>query len=115
GTLDLVRILATAGHRPIVVSRGGRLQPLVTAAGGEFIHAHADSQNPVVMLRNALMFARLVRTRGCDVIHAHGRAPAWSAYLAARLTGVPFLTTWYKGFREQNPLKRLYNGVMARG
>ena len=28
---------------------------------------------------------------------------------------MPFLTTWYKGFRQQNALKRLYNGVMARG
>jgi hypothetical protein len=28
---------------------------------------------------------------------------------------VPLLTTWYKGFREQNALKRLYNGVMVRG
>jgi glycosyltransferase involved in cell wall biosynthesis len=31
------------------------------------------------------------------------------------MTGVPFLTTWYKGFRQQNGFKRLYNGVMARG
>jgi glycosyltransferase involved in cell wall biosynthesis len=31
------------------------------------------------------------------------------------MTGVPFLTTWYKGFRDQNAFKRLYNGVMARG
>ena len=31
------------------------------------------------------------------------------------VTGVPFLTSWYKGFREQNVLKRLYNSVMARG
>ena len=30
-------------------------------------------------------------------------------------TGVPFLTSWYKGFREQNIFKHLYNGVMARG
>jgi glycosyltransferase involved in cell wall biosynthesis len=115
GTLDLVGILASAGHRPIVVSRGGRLQPLVEAAGGEVIQARADSQNPFVMLRNAVLLARLVRSRGCNVIHAHGRAPAWSAFLAARLTGVPFLTTWYKGFREQNRFKRFYNSVMARG
>jgi glycosyltransferase involved in cell wall biosynthesis len=58
---------------------------------------------------------RIVREQRCDVLHAHGRAPAWSALIAARITGVPFLTTWYKGFREQNALKRLYNGVMARG
>ena len=43
------------------------------------------------------------------------RAPGWSAYYAAQRTGVPFLTSWYKGFREQNLFKRLYNGVMARG
>jgi glycosyltransferase involved in cell wall biosynthesis len=49
------------------------------------------------------------------VIHAHSRAPAWSAYLAARLTGIAFVTSWYKGFGEQNALKRLYNSVMARG
>jgi len=48
---------------------------------------------------------RIVRERGCAVVHAHGRAPAWSAYLAARMTGVPFLTTCSKGFREQNPFK----------
>jgi glycosyltransferase involved in cell wall biosynthesis len=31
------------------------------------------------------------------------------------MTRVPFVTTWYKGFREQNIFKRLYNGIMARG
>ena len=35
--------------------------------------------------------------------------------MAARWCGVPLLTTWYKGFREQNVFKRLYNSVMARG
>jgi len=59
--------------------------------------------------------SRLVRERGCDVVHAHGRAAAWSAFGCAKLTGVPFLTTWHKGFREQNVFKRLYNSVMARG
>jgi glycosyltransferase involved in cell wall biosynthesis len=39
----------------------------------------------------------------------------WSAWIASRLTGVPFVTSWYKGFREQNSFKRLYNSVMARG
>ena len=67
------------------------------------------------MLRNAFALIAPCARAPLRRIHAHGRAPAWSAYLAARLTGVPFLTTWYKGFREQNAFKRLYNGVMARG
>jgi glycosyltransferase involved in cell wall biosynthesis len=87
----------------------------VAAAGGEFLYLDVASKNPAVILRNAAALARLIRERGCDVIHAHGRAPAWSAYLAGRLTGVPLLTTWYKGFREQNVLKRFYNGIMVRG
>jgi glycosyltransferase involved in cell wall biosynthesis len=114
-TAELVRILVDAGHKPIVVASGGRMQSDIAAAGAEFIAMNIASQNPIVMLRNAAALTRLVRERGCDVIHAHGRAPGWSAYYAARRTGVPFLTSWYKGFREQNGLKRLYNSVMARG
>ena len=115
GAVDLVRILAGAGHRPVVVSRGGRRQDDVAAAGGEFICRNMASKNPFTMLRNGIALAGIVRRHGCDLIHAHGRAPGWSAYLAARLTRVPFLTTWYKGFREQNRAKRLYNSVMVRG
>ncbi|HVV61805.1 MAG TPA: glycosyltransferase [Pseudolabrys sp.] len=115
GVVSLVRTLANAGHHAIVVARAGRLVGEVTAAGGEFISRDMESKNPIVILRNALALMKLARERQCDVIHAHGRAAAWSAYLAARLAGVPFVTSWYKGFREQNIFKRYYNGIMARG
>ena len=115
GAVELVRILHGAGHRAIVVARAGRLLADITAAGAEFIPLNVASKNPFVMLRNAAVLIRLARERDCDVIHALGRAGAWSAYIAARLRGIPFVTSWYKGFREQNILKRLYNGVMARG
>ena len=115
GAVDLARILVDAGHHPIVVSRGGRLESQVAAFGGETIRLDMASRNPVVMARNVGALMRLIRARGCNVVHAHGRAPAWSAYVAARVTRVPFLTSWYKGFREQNVFKRIYNSVMARG
>jgi glycosyltransferase involved in cell wall biosynthesis len=115
GALQLVRVLASAGHKPIVVSRGGRLVGEVTAAGATFIEMKVDTNNPVAIVRNAVALARIIREQRCDVIHAHARAPGWSAYYAAKWTGVPFLASWYKGFREQNVLKHLYNGIMARG
>jgi glycosyltransferase involved in cell wall biosynthesis len=115
GAVQLVRILARAGHMPIVASRGGRLADEVAAAGGACVTLDAASRNPLTMLRNAIALIRIIRERRCDLVHAHGRAPAWSGCLAARITGRPFVTTWYKGFREQNALKRLYNGVMAYG
>jgi glycosyltransferase involved in cell wall biosynthesis len=115
GAVELTRILTQSGNRAVVVSRAGRLVADVTAAGGSFVRLNVSSNNPVAMLRNAIVLARLARERRCDAVHALGRAGAWSAWLAARLCGVPFMTSWYKGFREQNVLKHLYNGIMARG
>lgn len=113
--VELVRILKGAGHHAIVVARAGRLLADVTAVEAEFVPLNVASKNPLVMLRNAAVLIKLARERHCDVIHALGRAGAWSACVAARLRGIPFVTSWYKGFREQNFFKRLYNGVMARG
>jgi glycosyltransferase involved in cell wall biosynthesis len=115
GAVELTRILHRAGHHAIVASRPGRLVAEVTAAGGEFVALDLASANPPAVLRNVTVLVRLVRERQCRVIHALGRTAAWSAWLAARITHVPFVTSWYKGFREQNVFKHLYNGIMARG
>jgi glycosyltransferase involved in cell wall biosynthesis len=115
GALDLVKLLHAAGHRPIVVSTGGKLTGQVIAQGGEFVAMNVASKNPLVMMMCARKLASLVRQRKCDVVHALGRAPGWSAYVAARVNRRPFVTSWYKGFREQNIFKRFYNGVMVRG
>jgi len=115
GAIDLMHILRRNGHHVVMVSNGGRLENAVAASGAEFVRLDVASFNPVTMLRCALALSRIVREKRCDLIHAHGRAAAWSGYVAARARRVPLLTTWYKGFREQNALKRLYNGVMVRG
>lgn len=115
GAVELVRILAGAGYRAIVVSRAGRLVADVTAAGGEFIALDVSSNNPVMILRNAVRLTQVARERQCRAIHAFSRAGAWSAFVAARVCGIPFVTSWYKGFREQNIFKRAYNSIMARG
>ena len=115
GAIDLVRILKGSGHRVIVASRGGRMEDEIDALGAEFVQLDVESHNPLVLMRSGFALARIVRERHCDVVHAHGRAAAWSAYLAARMSRVPLLTTWYKGYREQNAFKRLYNSVMIRG
>ena len=115
GAVELVRILSDGGYRPTVAARAGRLVADVRAAGGEFIALDTATRNPFLTLRNAAVLTRFVREHRCVAVHALGRASAWSAYAAARLTGVPFLTSWYKGFRQQNIFKRLYNGILARG
>jgi len=115
GAIELARILGANGHRTIVVSNGGRLEPMLTATGAALMRLDVASRNPVVILRNAFVLKRLIAQHRCTVVHALARAPAWSAFIAARMARVPFVTTWYNGFREQNAFKRFYNSVMARG
>ena len=115
GAVELVRILASGGFRAIVVSRAGRLVADITAAGAEFVPLDVSSNNPLLMLRNAIKLTRMVRDRQCHVIHAFGRAGAWSAFVAARMCRIPLVTSCYKGFREQNIFKHFYNSIMARG
>jgi glycosyltransferase involved in cell wall biosynthesis len=115
GAVDLARTLTGAGHRALVVSRGGRLEGDLARCGAQLVRLDMASINPAVIARNAFALARLIRERHCGVVHALARGPGWSGYAAARMTGVPFLTTWYTGFRDQNLFKHAYNGVMARG
>lgn len=108
-------MLTAAGHRAIIASRGGRLEQEVADCGAEMVRLDMASQNPLTIASNAFALKRLIRLRQCGVVHALARAPAWSALAAARMTGIPLVTTWYNGFREQNIFKRFYNSGMARG
>ena len=65
--------------------------------------------------RNAARLADVIRERRVDIVHARSRAPAWSAWLAARRTGVHFVTTYHAPYGEDFPGKRRYNAVMAKG
>ncbi len=114
--VEIAQAVVRAGGRALVLAEaGGRLAPRVTAAGGELVAFPAATKNPIRMLANARAIARLAREESVDLIHARSRAPAWSALVAARRTRVPFVTTYHGAYGETNAVKRLYNGVMARG
>jgi glycosyltransferase involved in cell wall biosynthesis len=74
-----------------------------------------DDRMPLAIWRNAARIARLIGREGVDIVHARSRAPAWSAWLAARRTGTRFVTTYHGTYNEDLPLKRHYNAVMAKG
>jgi glycosyltransferase involved in cell wall biosynthesis len=114
--VEIAEAVMRAGGRAMVLAEpGGRLAPRIATAGGEVVAFPAATKNPVRMLGNARAIASLVQQQGVALIHARSRAPAWSALMAARRTGVPFVTTYHGAYGETNAAKRLYNGVMARG
>lgn len=113
--LDIAGAVHRHGGQALVASSGGRMAGELALLGGELVLMPAASKNPLVMLVNALRLVRLIRSRKVDLVHARSRAPAWSAWIAARLTGVPFVTTFHGFYNAQNPFKRFYNRIMLRG
>src|SRR5262245_15831959 len=93
--VDLARILRANGHHAFVVSNGGRLEPGLASSGAETMRIDAASRSPLAILYNAFILRRIIAQRRCAIVHALARAPAWSAFIAARMAGVPFITTWY--------------------
>jgi glycosyltransferase involved in cell wall biosynthesis len=114
-TLEIAEAISRAGGLALIASAGGRLEPDLEATGGNLIRLPAQSKNPITLLANAWKLASIVRKRGVRIIHARSRAPAWSAFIAAKLAGVPFVTTFHGIYNARSPLKRFYNSVMARG
>ena len=114
-TVEMAEAITGAGGRALVVSAGGRLEQALTAAGGELIHMNAASKNPLTIRKNTRLIEDIVAEEKVSLIHARSRAPAWSAYVAARRTETPFVTTYHGAYSGRTGLKRRYNSVMARG
>jgi glycosyltransferase involved in cell wall biosynthesis len=115
GTVDLAGSLVRAGWTSYVASSGGPLEGDITRAGAAHVNLPLHSKNPLVMRRNAGALTALIRRLGIDIVHARSRAPAWSAWSAARATGRHFVTTFHNAYGARSALKRRYNSVMARG
>jgi len=113
--LDIAGAVHAQGGRALVASRGGRMAAELAVLGGALVLMPAASKNPLVMLANVFRLASLIRTQKVDLVHARSRAPAWSAWAAARITGVPFVTTFHGFYGAGNAFKRFYNSVMLRG
>jgi glycosyltransferase involved in cell wall biosynthesis len=114
-TLDIAAAVQASGGRAIVASMGGRMEHGLIASGAQLERMTVHSKNPLVMFGNALRLARLIRREKIKLIHVRSRAPAFSAAIAARLTGVPLLATYHGVYNAKSPIKRWYNGVMTRG
>ncbi|MCA3421195.1 MAG: glycosyltransferase family 4 protein, partial [Roseomonas sp.] len=115
GTLEIAEAQIAAGFRAIVASAGGEMVPALEALGAKHITMPLTAKSPFAIWRNAAALAALARAEGVALIHARSRAPAWSALIAARRAGLPFVTTYHGAYNEGFPCKRFYNSVMARG
>ncbi|MGI9344693.1 MAG: glycosyltransferase family 4 protein [Gammaproteobacteria bacterium] len=81
GTLEMNQAIVDAGHRSIVVSGGGRLEPEIARYGGEHLTIPVGRKSllwtrQIYRLRRAMLYYRP------DIIHWRSRMPAWVASAA---------------------------------
>ncbi|MBX9977874.1 MAG: glycosyltransferase family 4 protein [Alphaproteobacteria bacterium] len=113
-TFDMAEALvSTYKTKTYVASNGGELLD----KPHHFIHITAPlhSKNPLRMMQNAFILRKMIRSHGINIVHARSRAPAWSAWLACKMTGAIFVTTYHAAYKGKSFIKKLYNSVMARG
>jgi len=115
GTVEIAGAVVESGGRAIVASSGGTLVHDLTRVGAEHVTLPLKSKNPAVLYANISRLAELIRAENVDIVHARSRAPAWSAYYAARQTSRHFVTTFHGTYSAANWLKRRYNSVMTKG
>jgi glycosyltransferase involved in cell wall biosynthesis len=115
-TIEVAQAIVQAGGRALVWSAGGRLLPELEAVGGEHVLGKAASKNPFeVFVTNPSQLQDIIAREKVDIVHARSRAPAWSAWIAARRAKVPFVTTYHGIYNAKSAIKRWYNSIMVRG
>lgn len=114
-TIEIAEAVHAKGGRALVASEGGRLEKELSEAGGKLIRLPLSTKNPFEIRKNADRLAELAAAERVNLIHARSRAPAWSAYWAAKRLSLPFVTTYHGIYNARSPWKNWYNSVMARG
>ena len=111
---DLNRVVAGAGWRSIVISKGGHLAERIEAAGGRHVAVDLKSKNPLTYFSRAMMLRRKLRELAAEdaklLVCAHSRVPAWLFVWANRALGLPWITYAHGA----NSVSR-YSAVMTRG
>ena len=115
GTVDVAAAIVQGGGQALVASAGGPMVHELERAGARHITLSLDKKTPWAIRRNAKLLQALIEEEHVDIVHARSRAPAWSALMASRRTGRPFVTTFHGVYNFSGRLKQWYNSVMARG
>lgn len=116
GTVEIAGGLQKKGIKNFVASQGGRLVYDLEKIKVEHLTLPLKTKNIFKMRKNADKLAQFIREKGINIVHARSRAPAWSAYWAAKKAGVHFMTTFHGTYGLGSwGLKKLYNRVMTYG
>ena len=116
GTIEIATELQKQGIKNFVASAGGRMAYNLDRIKVPHFTLPLKTKNPIKLWLNYRRLVKIIKENGINIVHARSRAPAWSAYWAAKKTGAKYLTTFH-GTYGLGPkgIKKAYNKVMTYG
>ena len=114
GCFDVAHYLFENNCSSFLITNGGPLTKFINKKKVKYIRLPVNSKNPIIMLLNTILISVIVFFYNIDIIHARSRAPAWSCFLASKITRKKFVTTFHGTYNFKSKIKKFYNAVMLR-
>ena len=114
GCYDIAHYLYENDCKSYLITSGGELTRFIDKEKVKLIRLPVQSKNPIIMLFNTIMIFLIILFFNINIVHARSRAPAWSCFLATKLTRRKFVTTFHGTYNFKSKLKKFYNSVMVR-
>ncbi len=114
GCYDIAHYLPENDCGSFIATSGGELLKFIDKKKVKIIKLPVHSKNPLIMFVNFLALIGVILINNITIVHARSRAPAWPCFLAAKITGRKFVTTFHGTYNFSGKIKKFYNSVMVR-
>ncbi len=114
GCYDIAHYLYEKNCGSYIVTSGGDLLKFVDKKKVKVIRLPVHSKNPLLIFINAIILTFIILFFNINIVHARSRAPAWSCFLATKITRRNFVTTFHGTYNFHSKLKKFYNSIMVR-
>ena len=114
GCFDIAHYLFENNCSSFLITNGGPLTKFINKKKVKYIRLPVNSKNPIIMLLNTILISVIIIFYNIDILHARSRAPAWSCFLASKITRKKFVTTFHGTYNFKSKIKKFYNSIMLR-
>ena len=106
GCYDIAHYLPENNCKSFIVTSGGELVKFIDKEKVKLIRLPVQSKNPLLILLNSVVLIGIILLYNITVVHARSRAPAWSCFIATKITKRKFVTTFHGTYNFSGKLKK---------
>jgi hypothetical protein len=110
GCYDIAHYLSEKSCSSHIVTSGGELLKFVDKKKVKVIKLPVHSKNPILMILNFIFLTFIILYFNISIVHARSRSPAWSCFLAAKITRRKFVTKFHGTYNFKSSIKQFNNG-----